>query len=94
LYVCGGGSNSATWLQMFADVLQHPLKVARRPEVGARGAAMAAMQAAGYGFDPVEWTEPETTIQPNPAVAKLYKTGFDTYMSLIKAIQPTWRPKQ
>jgi sugar (pentulose or hexulose) kinase len=34
--VCGEGANSQVWSQMVADVLQRPLLIARKPEVGAR----------------------------------------------------------
>src|SRR3712207_8744060 len=37
--ICGGGAESRAWRQVLADVLQQPLEVARRPAVGARGAA-------------------------------------------------------
>ena len=35
--ICGGGAESSAWNQILADVLQRPLRIARRPEVGARG---------------------------------------------------------
>ena len=53
--ICGGGTESSAWRQVLADVLQRPLKIARRPEVGARGAAMAAMISAGTDFDRSGW---------------------------------------
>ncbi len=88
--VCGGGSNSQTWSQMVADVLQRPLHVARRPEVGARGAAIAAMTVAGIDFDPDEWTAFEDVITPRPGTASHYEAGFARYLDTVTAIRPLW----
>lgn len=90
LYVCGGGSNSNTWSQMIADALQVPLYIARRPEVGARGASMAAMKAAGIAFDPEVWTEPEGCITPRPEMAAHYDRGFAHYQEVLSAVRPLW----
>ena len=47
IVVAGGGSRSSNWMQMFADVLEVPLELARNPEVGARGAVLAGAEARG-----------------------------------------------
>jgi xylulokinase len=45
----GGGATSATWTRIFADMLQQPLQIIDRPELGgARGAAMTAARVAGW----------------------------------------------
>ncbi len=43
----GGGSASATWLQLRADILDRPHRVAARPDSSAVGAAMIAAVAIG-----------------------------------------------
>lgn len=91
LYVCGGGSNSTTWSQMIADALQTPLHIAPRPEVGARGASMAAMKAAGIAFDAELWTKPEGSVEPNSAMAAHYDRGFAHYQEMLAAMRPLWR---
>ena len=35
--ISGGGTQSLAWRQVLADVLKMPLRIARTPEVGARG---------------------------------------------------------
>ena len=40
IVVAGGGTGSSAWMQVFADVLEVPLQIARTPEVGARGALL------------------------------------------------------
>lgn len=88
--VCGGGSNSQTWSQMVADVLQRPLRIARRPEVGARGAAIAAMDVAGIAYDPNTWTAPEALIEPRREAARQYEAGFARYLDTVETARGLW----
>lgn len=88
--ICGGGSNSQIWSQMVADVLQRPLKIARRPEVGARGAAIAAMDAAGIAYDYDEWTKPEMVIEPRSESAAHYQNGFAYYLDSVESARSLW----
>ena len=69
LVVCGGGSASAEWLQIFADVLQRPLSMAGQPEVGARGAVLAALDAAGDAVDAAAWTRTRRSLEPDGRAA-------------------------
>ncbi len=88
--ICGGGVNSQIWSQMVADVLQRPLKIARRPEVGARGAAIAAMDAAGIAYDYEAWTRPETVIEPRQEAAEHYRNGFAHYLETVESARGLW----
>ena len=78
------------WRQVLADVLQQPLKVARRPEVGARGAAMAAMTAAGVYLDYDEWTRPEDHVELSGDLRDLYEQGFERYLTTVEANRGLW----
>ena len=91
LMVCGGGSGSATWSQMIADVLQRALHVAPRPEVGARGAVIAAMDVLGIDYDAEAWTRPEGVIEPHADAAAHYEAGFAHYLETIDAARALWR---
>ncbi len=93
LSVCGGGANSATWTQMLADVLQQPLHVARGPEVGARGAALVAMEAAGIAHDPAAWTRSQNVVAPRPETAVHHDAGFRHYLATVAAARPLWRSR-
>jgi erythritol kinase len=88
--ICGGGAQSEAWRQILADILQKPLRIARRPEVGARGAAMAAMISAGQDFDQNEWSRPDGYVEPRRANADLYETGFAGYLSRVEAARNIW----
>jgi xylulokinase/erythritol kinase len=92
LLVCGGGSNSRVWCQMIADVLQQPLQIARKPEVGARGAAMMAMDVVGLSYDRGAWTRPEGVIEPRSG-AHHYQDGYDHYLETVVAARKLWRAK-
>ena len=89
--VCGGGANSQVWSQMVADVLQRPLLIARKPEVGARGAALAAMDAAGLAYDHEAWTRPEGVIQPRRDMADHFERGFAKYLKTVASARALWR---
>lgn len=88
--VCGGGVESRAWCQIIADVLQVPLRIAPRPEVGARGAAIAALVALGSDFDYHAWTRPDGYIEPRAEVADRYEEGFAYYLQSVKSARELW----
>jgi erythritol kinase len=90
VFICGGGSRSLAWRQILADILGRPLQLARQPEVGARGAAMAALTAAGRTFDDQQWTHSDGIVQPNPDNRHLYDRGFAVYLDRVAASQGHW----
>lgn len=87
--VCGGGVGSRVWCQMIADVLQRPLHVARRPEVGARGTAMATMDVLGIAYDHEAWTRSESVIEPR-AQTDHYVDGYAHYLETVHAARSLW----
>jgi sugar (pentulose or hexulose) kinase len=93
--ICGGGVESAAWRQILADVLQKPLRIARRPEVGARGAAIAALIASERAFDYTKWTRPDGYVEPREEMAGLYEEGFAYYLDSVEAARGLWsgRPR-
>lgn len=90
VYLSGGGVRSAGWRQILADVLQRPLVLARQPEVGARGAAMAAMAALGQPVDRETWTQPEGIVSPNPELGAHYGDGMRFYLEQIGLAEGRW----
>jgi sugar (pentulose or hexulose) kinase len=93
IVVAGGGTGSSAWMQVFADVLEVPLQIARSPEVGARGAVLAGAQARGVPLDTAAWTAPEGEVEPDPANRALYDDGFAHQMELLEAARPTWHTR-
>lgn len=90
--ICGGGAQSAAWRQILADVLQRPLRIARQPEVGARGAALAAQAAAGWAVDVGGWTRPEGVVEPRRELAGVYEAGYAFYEERLAAARGRWGP--
>lgn len=93
IVVAGGGTGSSAWMQVFADVLEVPLHLARNPEVGARGAVLAGAAARGTPLDVETWTRPEGVVEPDPARRELYDQGFRHQMELLEAARPTWHTR-
>ncbi|MFJ1646301.1 FGGY family carbohydrate kinase [Streptomyces sp. NPDC088258] len=97
LAVCGGGMRSLAWLRLFADVLGRPLRVARGPEPGARGAVLAAFAARGEelalgpGPDTAAWTAPEAVVDPDPAGVVFYERAYADYLSRVSGARARWR---
>ena len=90
IFICGGGTRSLAWRQILADVLQRPLHLARQPEVGARGAALAALDAGGIPVDHDAWTHPDGVIAPRPELRPLYDAGFHQYLDQIDRSRGHW----
>jgi erythritol kinase len=93
IVVCGGGTGSSAWMQVFADVLELPLQRARTPEVGARGAVLAGAAARGAPLDVEAWTTPEGVIEPDPKRRELYDGGYAHQMELLDAARPLWHTR-
>lgn len=89
--LCGGGTRSLRWRQVLADVVGRPLRLARQPEVGARGAVMAALTATGRPYDRAQWCAPEATVEPVPARRALYDAGYAHYRERLEATRGHWR---
>ncbi|GIJ57440.1 FGGY-family carbohydrate kinase [Virgisporangium aurantiacum] len=86
LVVCGGGTGSPEWLQIFADVLGRPLRALPGDETGARGAALAARRA----LDLPPWPAPAgTVVSPGPA-APGYEARYKRYLDAIEHARPWW----
>jgi erythritol kinase len=94
IVACGGGTRSRPWLQVFADVLGVPLELARTPEVGARGAVLAAAATRGEDLDAETWTAAEAVVEPDPTVAARYADGYARYLDHVKAARPFWARRQ
>ena len=93
IVVAGGGTGSSAWMQVFADVLEVPLQLARNPEVGARGAVLAGAAARDTPLDVETWTAPEGVVEPDPANRTLYDDGFAHQMELLDAARPMWHTR-
>jgi sugar (pentulose or hexulose) kinase len=91
LLVCGGGTRSLPWLRLIASVLGRPIELARTPEVGARGAVLAALQAIGRPVDMDRWTAPESVIDPDPSTVDFYTGAYADYLVRQQSARARWQ---
>ncbi|MFN8590144.1 MAG: FGGY-family carbohydrate kinase [Thermomicrobiales bacterium] len=91
IFLGGGGVRSSRWRQVLADVLQRPLILARQPETGARGAALAGLVAAGRDPDLAAWTRPGGVIEPDRALAAHADAAASFYREQVQASRGRWR---
>lgn len=88
----GGGSRSALWRQIVADVLGRPLVLAGGEEVSALGAAVVAMAALGVHDGPVAASRAMTShgeqVVPDDAAHQRYLALTPAYRSLYASLAP------
>ncbi len=85
----GGGSRSALWRQIIADVLALPVLRSDRPGGAALGAAFAAGMAVGVfgSWDAIgSLTAPAGRTEPDPGTARRYGDLYGVYRSLYPAL--------
>ncbi len=92
--MAGGVAKSKIWVQMFADVLQTPIEVARSQELGALGSAISAGVATGVfpSFQKASEAMVDImyTAQPDPSKKALYDKKYDRYKKVIDALDSVW----
>lgn len=86
-----GGTRSALWMQIMADVLGQPLHLLGQSHGSAVGAALVAAIGAGLitdwaditGFAPMG-----RLVEPNPAAYALYSEAYSRYRALYGYLRP------
>lgn len=97
----GGGSTSATWRQIFANVFNLPVKVVEQEENAAFGAALQALWCLAHHrgntstiqditqehvrFSTDQFTEPDQN------TVKVYEKHYERYRDLVKALTPIYQ---
>jgi xylulokinase len=85
--IIGGGATSDIWCQIYADVLNRPMRQMEDPiQANARGAAILAGVALGAtSFEQAaERIEVAQEYQPNPANRQIYDELFDIFLNIYK----------
>ena len=89
--LCGGGARSATWRQIFADVLGIPVHILATEQGPSYGAAILAMVGCGVYRDVAEATEQmvsvKQTIFPNPQNVAKYQKKYETFTKLYPLLK-------
>jgi xylulokinase len=85
-----GGSNSVTWMQIVADVIQKPLQLSAKHPGSCLGAAWTAAIGTGLADD---WgaitnlTGHGRQIEPNPANAQAYSDGYAAFREFYRRMR-------
>ncbi len=93
----GGAAKSSALRQIFASILNTPVRRVAREEAGAAGATMIAAVQQGMYADmdacAASWVEPhfEDVTKPEANFVKTYDKAFETYIEARKAMRPIWR---
>ncbi len=90
LVATGGGSKSAAWMQLKADLLNKPIYIHGVSEAGCMGAAMLACSAhSGRRLIDIarQWAQITGAVEPNAENAQIYNEHFETYLKLYPAIR-------
>lgn len=90
MLICGGGSKSAVWRQIFADIYNMPiLKTNVDQNAASLGAAALAANACGMwtGYDKIEEIHITQNISvPNPEHVEVYNRLLPVYRRWTKAL--------
>lgn len=88
--LAGGVVNSPVWVQIFADVLNHPIELVLDKELGTQGAAISAGLAAGIFSDYVTAAEQCIGVlgiaHPDPERAKIYEAKYQHFKKLLSIV--------
>lgn len=101
IVLTGGGSNSAAWRQMVADVFDLPVVVPTQSEGAAFGAALQALWALrksqGDDTSPAALveahlaTDPTLACTPDPARVAAYRAPYRRFLAHLEAVAPLYR---
>jgi sugar (pentulose or hexulose) kinase len=96
--LCGGGSNSGFWCQMFADAVGRDAVTVEGGELGAKGCFITNAYAQGFFnsyADGVDKTiKPDKTYRSDPARHERYTKFYELYKKTYAALSDTWKLRQ
>lgn len=101
IVLTGGGSNSAQWRQLVADVFGLPVDVPTQPEGAAFGAALQALWALGHACgdaasiadiaDRHVAVDPLQSAHPDPMRTHAYAAAYARFLRHLDALTPLYR---
>lgn len=90
----GGGTRSAIWPQMMADILGMPVTLGQAEETGALGGAIAAAVGIGRFATEAEavlaMTSVRAQVTPDPSRKAVFDRRFSLWARLTSALDPYW----
>jgi ribulose kinase len=95
IVACGGGTQSALWLRILADVAGVPLTLTDVPDAVALGSAMCAAVGAGAYPDlraaGAAMVRPARTVEPDASARAIYDEGYARYKETYAALAPLFQ---
>ncbi|GGM80407.1 carbohydrate kinase [Longimycelium tulufanense] len=95
LRVCGGGSVSATWCQVIADITGLPTLRSTDSEVGAKGAFLTGMVAIGAEPDlaaaAARYVRVHHAYEPDPERNRQYVQQYEDFLALRELARKGWQ---
>lgn len=92
--LAGGVANSKEWVQIFADIMNHPVEIADIAETGTLGCAISAAVALGdyKDFDEAarHMTRIREAVMPIKEHVETYRRRYGIYKRLLEALDPVW----
>jgi xylulokinase len=88
-----GGARSAVWRQIFADVLQTPIRwrpTSGGTSLGAAYLAARSCQGESSMSDPSDWFEPTVDVQPNAGAWEYYRRQYDVFCGLYDRLRDSF----
>lgn len=93
----GGGTKSAVWCQIFADICNAPISLPGGTEFGAKGVAANAAFAAGIFSDLLEtydsFCKVERVYEPIKENVEIYADLYEVYKQIPYALFPAWEAR-
>ncbi|MBS7811875.1 FGGY-family carbohydrate kinase [Roseococcus pinisoli] len=96
LIASDGGTRSAVWMQITADILQKPVEIV----AGHAGSALGAAYVSGVAVGAIPgWGETHRfvrsggTVRPNPSAAAAHDRAYRTYRELYDRLAPVFTPQ-
>lgn len=90
----GGGTNSPSWVQMFADVLKLPVELVEANELGGLGGVITCSVGLGEypNFETAvgEMSRVKARYEPRPDQSRIYDQKYQVYSSLVAALDGHW----
>src|SRR5690606_23698276 len=95
----GGGSRSAAWRQMVADVFELPVEVPEQSEGAAFGAALQALWAHGRDSGGADiaaivaghvQVDPALSARPDRDAAAAYRTHYGVFLRHLETMEPLY----
>ncbi|GHO46532.1 FGGY-family carbohydrate kinase [Ktedonospora formicarum] len=95
IVACGGGTRSALWLQILADVAGVPIMLTTEPDAVTLGSAICAAVGAG-AFSDIRlaahtMVHPGKTVAPNVSTRATYDRGYALYKETYAALRPLFQ---